>query len=102
VLRRLEQTRIAKFREDYESRIAQVPIWLTALSPKSLWALEASLGCSIVADGAIAASLGLMLRRKLADFEHMQSVMHRLVGYAIGTGMLLVIVSLMALIAVSS
>jgi hypothetical protein len=64
--------------------------------------LEASLGCSIIADAAIAASLGLKLRRKLAEFDQMRSIMHKLISYAIGTGLLLVVVSLMALIAVSS
>jgi hypothetical protein len=63
--------------------------------------MMAALSCSIIADGLIAASLGFMLQRKLAEFEQMRSIVHKLINYTVGTGCLLVAISFMTLIAVS-
>jgi hypothetical protein len=66
------------------------------------WALDVSIGFSVAADICIAAAMSFILWRQCPDsgYERTYNVVHKLIFYSVGTGLLTVLVSLLILIMV--
>lgn len=77
-----------------------VPLWSDVR--KQTWATDISLGCSIVADILIAATMTIVLRRRSSGYTRTKGMIQTLIVYAVGTGTLTVILSLLTLVLVAT
>jgi hypothetical protein len=75
-----------------------VPLWADVR--KQTWATDISLGCSIVADILIAATMTIVLRRRSSGYTRTKGMVQTLIVYAVGTGTFTVVLSLLTLILV--
>jgi hypothetical protein len=95
-------THINSFIKDFGAFIqAKRQLFWTSI-PQHTWSTDLSLGCSIAADSLIAVAMTVILRARSTEFDRTRSIIQILIAYAIGTGLLTVIMSLLTLIFVRS
>jgi hypothetical protein len=83
---------------DFESKIIESPRWADLRS--QTWITDVSISCSIVADIVIAATMSIVLRRRSTSYDRTRGIIQQLITYAVGTGVLTVILSLLTLVLV--
>lgn len=79
----------------FARNVIERPYWLVMF--QYTWMTDAALGCNIVADVLIAATMWITLRKCPTEYERTRNVVHKLTVYAMGTGLLTVFMSLMTL-----
>jgi hypothetical protein len=86
------------YRTDFIKQLIMVPLWADVR--KQTWATDISLGCSIVADILIAATMTIVLRRHSSGYTRTKGMIQTLIVYAVGTGTFTVVLSLLTLVLV--
>jgi hypothetical protein len=83
----------------FAKKVIERPFWLVMF--QYTWMTDAALGCNIVADLLIAATMWITLHNCPTEYDRTRNVVHKLTVYAMGTGLLTVFMSLLTLALVS-